>query len=142
MPSLKRLDNQVQPLAIGQSVTTSWVDLGNVQNSPWINVADCLAIVLWLKVTIGGGLGNKVRIVAKASEAATDEYLFPFEDPSANPVTIAHEEKLLSDATQNILLPYGISDNFPLVKFQILGGTAGSTVDAGISFTSNLVAGA
>lgn len=138
MPALVKTDNKVLQLAAAQAVTTSWVDLGTVQNAPWINVYDCLAISLFIKMVAGSGVGNKIRIVAKESEDATDEYFFPFEDASANPVVVTAEEKQLSDADQNICIGYGISDNFPFIKFQVIAGTGGSVITAGVTFTSNL----
>lgn len=142
MPALLKTDNQVLQLAEDQVVTTSWADLGTVQNAPWINVYDCLAISLFIKMVVGSGVGNKIRIVAKESETATDEYFFPYEDASANPVLVTAEEKQLADLDQNICIPYAISDNFPYIKFQVTAGTGGSTITAGVTFTSNLQPGA
>ena len=138
MPALTKTDNQVLALAEAQVVTTDWADLGTVQNAPWINVFDCLAISLFVKMVVNAGGANKIRIVAKESETATDEYFFPYEDASANPVLVTAEEKQLADADQNICIPYAISDNFPFIKFQVMATTGGSEITAGVTFTSNL----
>lgn len=145
MAFIKKVDNQVQQLASAQAATASWADLNTQQDGPWINVFDCLAISLWLKIVINSSLNLRFRMLCKQSDAATDVYQFPIEAPSALVVDVSPEYKeLTDDATQNIILPFAVSDNFPFVKFQVEAGTAGSVVATGnITITSfaNLVSG-
>lgn len=137
---LKNLDNQLQSLAVDQEVTGSWEDLSTVQDGPWLDTADILAIALWLKIAINDSQDLRIRMACKASSTATDVYLFPIESVESTVVNVSTEYKeLTDDVTQNIILPYAISDNFPLVKFQIQAGSAGATpatITAGVTFTT------
>lgn len=146
MAFLKKTDNQIQQLASAQPATASWVDLNTQQDGPWINVFDCLAISLWLKIVINATTDLRVRMLCKQSDAATDVYLFPIEDAQSAVVNVSPEYKeLTDDSNQNIILPFAISDNFPFVKFQVSAGASGSVAAAGtITVTSyaNLVSGA
>jgi hypothetical protein len=142
MSFIPKADNKVQPIAEDQLVTGLWADLGNVGNAPWIDVRDCLAIALWLKININDSTDVRIRAACKQSEDASDVYFFPIEEVEAGVVNVASEIKEFSvDADQNMILPFAISDNFPFVKFQVQAGTPGAsaaTITAGVSFTSNL----
>lgn len=140
--SIKKIDNSVVSLAVDQEVTGSWADLSTVVAGPLINAMDCLAISLWLKITINDSTDLRFRVLAAQTESATDFYSFPIEAASATVVDVSPEYKeLTDDLDQNIVLPISSADNFPFIKIQVMAGTPGATpavVTAGVSFTSNL----
>jgi hypothetical protein len=141
--AIQKVDNKkVALLASAQTLTGSYADIGDGTNGgPYINAMDCDSITLWLKITINSSTGLKVRMVGVNAEADTDLYRPVIKEVAAASVGVKPSEYAISnDASQNILLTFPVSDQIPLVKFQIMatvvGGTAAQVSACGVTFTS------
>lgn len=142
MPIQKTDNLRKKIISAPQTLTGSYADIGAAAlGGPFINSMDCASITLWLKITINDSTGIKIKMLG--ANAAADSVLYQtiIKDVQASSVNVVPSEVFLSnDEDQSLLLSFSVSDQVPLVKFQVMALVAGATAatidECYVTFTS------